>query len=70
MKKKGIHYGFFIQDISKEIETIDLTPYLIDIKDVDYFFTDEPADRGHFSKEGDQFVAEKIYGELQQRKII
>lgn len=68
-KYKGNYYKDFIKQINKKIKTIDVTK-LINSRDLDRVYTDDSKYGGHFSKFGNKLVANEIYKNLLEWKLI
>jgi len=69
-KKKDYYYSNFIKTINDKLLTIDLTKDLLRINNLNALYSGDTKYGGHYSKEGNKFVAEKIYENLKENKII
>lgn len=59
--KDGVsYYDSFIKNIKERLITIDLTEYLLKRGDLDALYSDDNVYGGHYSREGNVFVAETI----------
>jgi len=71
--KKNFH---FYEDFNKKINEIDnlifidVINYLKQEKEIDQFFSDDNEYGGHYSKEGNEKVAEIIFSELKNHRIL
>ena len=63
-EKKDWYYASFLQKISSQLKTIDLTKDLINRKDLDELYSDDNKYGGHYSKRGNKLVAQAIAREL------
>ena len=72
IKTKNNYYETFLKELSNinGLYVIDLTDYLIKIDNLDPLFSDDNSYGGHYSKEGNQLIADKIYEELKKMKIM
>ena len=69
-KKKDYYYINFINAIKDKIFTIDLTKDLLNIDNLDYLYSDDTKYGGHYSKTGNKWVADIIYREMKENKVI
>src|SRR3989338_3347314 len=69
-KKKNTYYQMFINNIQKKLNVVDLTEDLINRNDLDDIFSDDTEYGGHYSRTGNKLVAEILYRELKEKKII
>lgn len=70
IKKKGCYYGPFLRNIRKKLHTIDLTPYLIDRKDLDEIYSEDNVYGGHYSSYGNMIIAQRIYKDMKESRIL
>lgn len=70
IKKRGNYYEEFLKNISREMIVIDLTAPLLDAKDLDKLYSDDTEYGGHPSREGNEFIARYIYGQLEASGIL
>ena len=72
IKTKNNYYETFLKELSNinGLYVIDLTDCLIKIDNLDPLFSDDNSYGGHYSKEGNQLIADKIYEELKKMKIM
>ncbi len=66
MKRRGVYYQQFIRDVQKIVKTIDLTPDFLACPSLGTLFSEDNADGGHFSAEGNKVVAQIIYRHLKE----
>ncbi len=64
------YYHNFIEECNKILFTIDLMPYFLALEDIDSYFSDNTRYGGHYSKEGNKFLASVIYPELENKGVI
>ena len=70
IRKKGPYYKDFIDNISRKINTIDLTDDLIGRNDLDEVYSDDNEYGGHYSKFGNKIVAGILYREMKDKKLL
>ena len=72
IKTKNNYYETFLKELSNinGLYVIDLTDCLIKIDNLEPLFSDDNSYGGHYSKEGNQLIADKIYEELKKMKIV
>ena len=72
IKTKNNYYETFLKELSgiDGLHVIDLTNYLVKIDDLDPLFSDDNSYGGHYSKEGNKLIADKIHEELKKMKIM
>ena len=72
IKTKNNYYETFLKELSNidGLHVIDVTNYLIKIDNLDPLFSDNNSYGGHYSKEGNQLIADKIHEELKKMKIM
>lgn len=70
IRKNGNYYKDFINEIKKNIFTVDLTDSLINHNDLDILYSDDNVYGGHFSKDGNKLIAKIIYDKLKQKKLV
>lgn len=58
------YYKDFIDELSQDIDVIDLTDKLIEVSSLDDYYSDDSHYGGHFSQQGNQLVAEHIFEQL------
>lgn len=66
IREKGRYYDKFVHDIKKKIITIDLTENLLERNDLDDIYSDDNEYGGHFSADGNEFVARIIFEKLKK----
>jgi hypothetical protein len=64
------YYGELISRLRSRLLTIDMTDYLVKADDLGYLYSDDSVYGGHFSRDGNKFVAEKIYAELRKAGLL
>ena len=66
IKKNFNFYHNFVNELKKieNLFCIDITKDMINIKEIDRMFSDNNEYGGHYSKDGNQKVAELIFNEL------
>jgi len=69
-KNKKSYYKETIKNIQKKLRTIDLTRDLINRNDLDDIYSDDNKYGGHYSKHGNKLIAEIIYKNLKENRII
>ncbi|MBS3100839.1 hypothetical protein J4204_01775 [Candidatus Woesearchaeota archaeon] len=69
-KRKKPYYGDFIESAGKKLNVIDLTPYLINRKDLDDIYSDDNKYGGHYSNHGSKVVAGIVYNSLKDKGLI
>jgi hypothetical protein len=70
IKQKGHYYDHFIEKIKEKVFTIDMTRPLLSVTNLDMLYSDDNVYGGHYSKEGNQFMAETIYQRLRDNNIL
>jgi hypothetical protein len=72
IKTKNNYYETFSKELSNidGLHVIDLTNYLVKIDDLDPLFSDDNSYGGHYSKQGNKLIADKIHEELKKMKIM
>lgn len=69
IKNNRAYYDRFIQQVKEEVDTIDLTDFLIERTDLDDLYADDNRYGGHFSEKGNRLVAEFVYSSLIEKDI-
>ena len=66
------YYESFLKDIStiEGLKVIDITKFLIKMDDLNSCFSDDNEYGGHYSKEGNQIIADIFYSELKKLKVM
>ena len=64
------YYSKFIEWSNKILLTLDLMPNLIELHELDYYYSDNTRYGGHYSKHGNEFVANLIHKKLKDEGII
>ncbi|MBI4929787.1 MAG: hypothetical protein HY841_03420 [Bacteroidetes bacterium] len=67
VKKKHNYYNHFLEEMRKKIFIIDLTQPLLEVNNLDFLYSDDGVYGGHFSKDGNKFVAEFIFDQLKRK---
>ncbi|PIN73343.1 hypothetical protein COV20_03875 [Candidatus Woesearchaeota archaeon CG10_big_fil_rev_8_21_14_0_10_45_16] len=70
IKRRGLYYKNFVDSISDKINVIDLTSSLLRQERIDTIYAEDSADGGHFSPEGNRFVAEEITKALKEKDFL
>lgn len=69
-KQKGHFYNQFIRQLSEKNVVFDIMPHLINIGNIDDYYSDNNDYGGHYSALGNKYVAGKINEYINQNKLI
>lgn len=64
------YYNNFIEVCKNKLMTIDLMPFLLNLDDIGFYFSDDTRYGGHYSRHGNKVVAEIIFNQLKKEEVI
>lgn len=71
LAKEGRHYyKKAISHLKSKLLTIDMTDYLVSADNLDRLYSDDSVYGGHFSRNGNKFVAQTVYAALKEAKLL
>ena len=70
IKKRGYYYRDLIRSVGEKLVTVDMTDILLAADDLDTLYSDDNVYGGHFSKDGNCFVAEELYKKLKENNLL
>ena len=70
VRRKGHFYKSFIDSISRSCKVIDLMPWLLELENLDEYYSDNNEYGGHYSAKGNKYISDIIYENLINNKII
>jgi len=70
IRERGPYYDHCIAQVRSKLPTVDMTDYLLNVDNLDELYSDDNVYGGHFSKQGNRFVAEKIVQVLKENALL